>query len=177
MRYVLAHPDKVAALVLIDAAGAPITRKGAGNIGFAIARIPGVNLVARSITPRWLVERSLRQSVAVKAAVTPAMVDRYWELLRYPGNREATFTRLSRSYSRFAAADLVRINAPTLIEWGDKDPLIGPDGARFFASAIPGSSLLVYPGVGHLPMEEAPARSAADMIAFLGRHAIGAKAP
>ena len=40
-----------------------------------------------------LVEESLRGSVARQDIVDDAMIDRYWELLRFPGNREATALR------------------------------------------------------------------------------------
>ncbi|OQX35200.1 MAG: hypothetical protein B0D91_11255, partial [Oceanospirillales bacterium LUC14_002_19_P2] len=33
--------------------------------------------------------------------------------------------------------------------------------------AIPGSKLIVYPNVGHMPMEEIPEQSASDLIQFL----------
>ncbi|HQN50422.1 MAG TPA: hypothetical protein PK913_05100, partial [Phenylobacterium sp.] len=35
------------------------------------------------------------------------------------------------------------------------------------AAAIPGAKLIVYPGVGHVPMEQIPDKSAADVEAFL----------
>ena len=56
---------------------------------------------------------------------------------------------------------------PTLILWGEKDKLRGPPAARIFTSRIPGSKLVIYPGVGHIPMEETPERSATDAIEFL----------
>jgi hypothetical protein len=47
------------------------------------------------------------------------------------------------------------------------DRLIPVEHAERFHRAIPGSALIVYPGVGHLPMEEIPERSAADASRFL----------
>jgi pimeloyl-ACP methyl ester carboxylesterase len=82
--YALGHQDRLAGLVLVDAGGAPKKGTERGNIGFRIAAMPGISALAESITPRALVERSLSQSVSNQAIVTPAAVDRYWELLRYP---------------------------------------------------------------------------------------------
>ncbi len=166
-QYAMAHPERLAGLVLVDAGGAPKKGNARGNIGFKLAAMPGVNVLAESITPRFLIERSLRQSVAVEAAVTPQVVDRFWEMLRYPGNREATMIRFSTPRATLDPVRLGAIRVPTLILWGEEDPLIGVNGARWYNRAIPGSRLVVYPGIGHLPQLEAPAQSAGDAAAFL----------
>jgi pimeloyl-ACP methyl ester carboxylesterase len=40
--------------------------------------------------------------------------------------------------------------------WGAKDRWIPPAHAAEFASRIPGAKSVMYPGLGHIPMEEAP---------------------
>lgn len=165
--YAMEHQDRLAGLVLVDAGGAPKRGNERGNIGFKLAATPGINLLAESITPHSLVERSLSQSVSNQAVVTPAAVDRYWELLRYPGNREATMIRFSTPRSTHDPARLATIKVPTLILWGEEDALIGPDAARWYEQAIPGAKLIIYPGIGHLPQEEAAERSANDVKAWL----------
>ena len=45
--------------------------------------------------------------------------------------------------------------------------MIDVAAGRGLASAIPGSRLITYPGVGHVPMEQIPDKSAADVKAFL----------
>jgi pimeloyl-ACP methyl ester carboxylesterase len=59
------------------------------------------------------------------------------------------------------------IKVPTLILWGAVDPLIPLDSGKKFAAAIPGSKLIVYPGVGHLPQVEIPEKTVNDVKAFL----------
>lgn len=168
-RYAMVHPEHLRALILLDAGGAPqpAGRKGRGNIGFTLAATPGVNLLMRSITPRALIERSLRQSVANQAVVTDAAVDRYWELLRYPGNRAATAERFAAPRRTFTAEELRAIRTPTLILWGEEDKLIAVAGARWYHAGIAGSKLKTYPGIGHLPHEEAAETTAAEVRAFL----------
>ena len=160
LEYALAHPDRLAGLVLVDAGGAPQTEKAKGNIGFTLARMPGTAWLMRSITPRSLIEKSLRQSVTNKAVVTDAAVDRYWELLRYPGNRQATATRFATPQTSFTEAQLAGLKVPTLIIWGERDPLIPLSSGRWLAQHIPGARIEVLPGIGHIPMEEAPEASA-----------------
>lgn len=168
VRYALAHPEHVSALVLVDAAGAPRkAESGRGNIGFTLAAMPGVGWLARTITPRSLVERSLSQTVSNQAVVTPQAIDRYWELLRYPGNRAATAERFRTPRSPFTPDELARITAPTLVLWGAEDKLTPATGATFFGQGIKGARVKVYPGIGHLPHEEAAAQTADEVRAFL----------
>jgi pimeloyl-ACP methyl ester carboxylesterase len=165
--YALAHPERLSGLVLVDAGGAPKPGGEPGNIGFKLAATPGVNKLMGQITPRWLVERSLSQSVSNQAIVTPAAVDRYWELLRYPGNREATMIRFATPRRTFDPARLAAIKLPTLILWGEQDSLIGVEAAHWYQRSIPGSKLVIYPGIGHLPQEEAAEQSANDVSLFV----------
>jgi len=168
--YALAHPDKLTHLVLVDAAGPPEDPNKKLPIGFRIARTPGLNKLALVITPRSLFEKSLHQSVSNQAIVTPEAIDRYWELNRYPGNREATGLRFAAYSGRTRDVSKVgTIKTPTLILWGAEDKLIPVSGADWFAQRIKGSTKVVYPGIGHIPMEETPDRSAADLDAFLSK--------
>jgi pimeloyl-ACP methyl ester carboxylesterase len=167
--YALAHPEKVEAMILVDAAGAPRWEARKVPIGFKIARTPVLRDVMKVITPRSVIESSLQTSVSVKSVLTHAAVDRYWELLRYPGNREATLKRFSYTHNNHPATreKLATLKIPTLILWGEEDNLIPLRSANWFAEAIPGSKLIVYPKVGHIPMEEVPDQSAADVAAFV----------
>ncbi len=171
--YALAHPAKVRALLLIDAGGMP-PRSGdkpqASNIGFRLLRYPVGRALMRQITPRSLVRKSYEQSVADPSIVTEAVVDRTWELLRFPGNRDATVMRFQRGFADPAAAERARtISMPTLILFGKEDRIIAPSAAQSFAEAISGSEVVLMDGIGHLPMEEAPVETAAAIRDFLGR--------
>jgi pimeloyl-ACP methyl ester carboxylesterase len=169
LSYALAHPERVSALVLVDAAGAPVKREGAPPIGFRIAQTPWLRDIAAHITPRALIARTLDASVSVKSVANEAAVDRYWELLRYPGSREATMQRFAAyrpsGLTPGALAPLAK--TPVLILWGAADALIPVRAAEWFKAALPQARLTVYPGIGHLPQEEAADRSAADAAAFL----------
>lgn len=157
----VAYPDRVAGLVLVDASGPPIQEdetdeEDSGNIGFAIAMTPGINKIAEQITPRSLIKQSLEQSVSVQSVVTEEAVDRYWELLRYPGNRAATMARFSSPYDPLTKEEIASITAPALIIWGDEDRLIPVSAGRWLDEVMPDTELAIYPGIGHLPQEEAP---------------------
>jgi pimeloyl-ACP methyl ester carboxylesterase len=53
-------------------------------------------------------------------------------------------------------AALGRIASPTLLLWGEDDDLVPLPYGQAAAAAIPGSQLVVLPGVGHIPSIEAP---------------------
>jgi pimeloyl-ACP methyl ester carboxylesterase len=59
-----------------------------------------------------------------------------------------------------------RVQAPTLVVWGDRDRLVAPRLAARTAAALRNSRLLMLPGVGHVAQMEAPetvARAVAGM--------------
>lgn len=62
--------------------------------------------------------------------------------------------------------DTGRIIAPTLIVWGARDSLLSRADQEAMASEIPDARLVIYAGVGHLPVIEAPERVAADLTAL-----------
>jgi len=56
-----------------------------------------------------------------------------------------------------------------LVVWGDKDGLIPVSAAYEFEQRIPRAELAIFENVGHVPMEEVPAESAAAVRAFLSK--------
>jgi pimeloyl-ACP methyl ester carboxylesterase len=167
MRYALEHPERLDGLVLVDAGGAPIKREGGGNLAFTLAGIPGLNSILATITPRSLAERSLAQSVSNQNIVTDEMIDRYWEMARYPGNRAATLKRFSTPRTPFNAAEIAQVKVPTLVMWGEEDTLIPYQAAGWFTEHLPNATLANYPSIGHLPHEEAADETVADLRAWL----------
>jgi pimeloyl-ACP methyl ester carboxylesterase len=60
---------------------------------------------------------------------------------------------------------------PTLIIWGEGDPLIPLSSGRWLERHIPGARMEVLPGIGHIPMEEAPDASARILESWLANAA------
>lgn len=160
-------PDRVSGLVLVDAAGPPFVPESV-PLGFAIARVPVVNRIAEWVLPRGLVEQSVRSVYGDPGKVTPAVVDRYFEITLREGNRRALGLRIRDMVRGEDAAGIATIRAPTLILWGGKDRLIPPTVAKVFEHSIAGSKLVMFPELGHVPQEEDAARTVAPVRAFLG---------
>jgi pimeloyl-ACP methyl ester carboxylesterase len=161
------HPDRVNALILVDAAGFANDKPGKQPLGFVILRYRLGRMVLSKIDNRPLIEQGLKADVYDKSLIAPFIVDRFAEFQRAPGHREILMSVNAGARAGSTAELLSAIKVPTLILWGESDPLIEPAAAKKFAAAISGSTLITYPHVGHLPQLEIPQRSAADVAAFL----------
>jgi pimeloyl-ACP methyl ester carboxylesterase len=132
-----------------------------------LVRIPVLQYAMLYITPRNLFEDALKKAIADDTLVTPAMVDRHWELNRRVGNRAATLKRFQTPQDGFIEQNSSKITTPALILWGDLDTFVPRDAGEAYNAAIKGSKLVVYNNVGHLPMEEVPEQSARAVREFL----------
>jgi pimeloyl-ACP methyl ester carboxylesterase len=167
--YAKAHPYKLTGLILVDAAGAPSAAPKSLPVGFRIMAMPGVNKLATIITPRSLVEKSLYQSVSKADYITDKEVDLYWELLRYPGNRDATIKRTMarRGHETPQGTDAPTLQIPTLILWGAEDKLIPVTAVKWFEAHLPNHKTSIYSKTGHLPMQEVAEQSAKDVVSWI----------
>jgi pimeloyl-ACP methyl ester carboxylesterase len=166
-RTAVAAPPRVAALVLVDAAGPAFTPESP-PIGFVIARTPGLNRIAEWVLPRALVAQSVASVYGDPARVSSELVDRYFELTLREGNRRALGQRMSKMVIGEQAERIATVKQPTLILWGGRDRLIPPAVGRQFQQMIAGSQLVVFDTLGHVPHEEDPVRTVAPVKAFLG---------
>jgi pimeloyl-ACP methyl ester carboxylesterase len=163
----LLAPARVDRLILVDAAGYAFVPESV-PIGFALARIPSLAWLAEISLPRRLVESSVRNVYGNPAAVTPELVERYFELTLRAGNRHALTQRLRQLQPGQDAARIRELALPTLILWGGRDRLIPPDSARRFAADIAGSELVMFETLGHVPHEEDPQATVLPVRRFLG---------
>ncbi len=169
------HPERIDALILVDAAGFANDKPPSEvPLAFRILQYPIGRAFLRNIDNRPLIREGLKTDVYDKSLITPAVVDRWAEFQRAPGHRAILMNVNLGAQSAATAAQLSTIKVPTLILWGADDPLIEPAAAGKFAAAIPGSKVIIYKQVGHLPQIEIPARSAADVLEFLNTASVSA---
>ncbi len=159
------HKGLVRKLILIDSGGYPLDESGI--LAVRMARTPVLRPLVRYATPRFFVAMNIRQVYGMKARLSNDVIDRYYELLLREGNRE-TFIAMENGKSEDSSAHIKALCLPTLILWGDRDKIIPVRFAELFHRDIPGSRLIVYEGVGHVPHEEIPEKTAADVSSFLG---------
>ena len=94
------------------------------------------------------------------------MVDRYWELLRLSGNRQALIDLANTPRDPHAWEKLSRISVPSLVIWGEEDGLLPATMAATFDREINDIRSVMLKNIGHLPMEEAVNNVADRIIAF-----------
>lgn len=167
-RFALRHPERVNALILIDAAGYPMRLEGPGTLGLRLARMPVIGDLLRLAPVEGFTRSGLMGVYGDRSRVGDELVTRHAELMLRPGNRAALSARARSADPRDETwKQLPRITTPTLVLWGERDTWITPEFGRRFARDIPGATLTIYPDLGHVPMEEDPVRTARDAAAFL----------
>ncbi len=170
--FALSHPDRLRGLILVasvgprppESEGAP-PREGPPAI-FQVMANPVGRAALRTLDPRPLAEPGLKKAYVDESLVTPALVDRYVDLALAPGRREMILA--GRRGPPSASPDAVKgVSVPTLVMHGEKDTVVPVGVGRRLGELIPDSRLIVYPEAGHVPMEQIPDRSAADVRAFI----------
>jgi pimeloyl-ACP methyl ester carboxylesterase len=164
----LAHSDNLRGLVLVDPVGAPMQGRNRGSpLIFKLLANPLGQALLRNLDTRPLARPGLKAAYVDPTLVTPALVDRYVDLSRAPGHRAILLNSQGGPPEAPPAETFHAIATPTLIMHGEADALIPVSAGRWLAQAIPGARLITYPGVGHVPMEQIPDRSAQDLRLFL----------
>lgn len=166
----VAHPERVQKLILVDSGGYRFN--GSLPIGFRVAEIPVLNRIMEVTLPRFMVESSVRNVYGDPARVTPELVDRYYDLTLRAGNRAALRERFAQQDLASDFSEQIRtIRQPTLILWGARDALLVPADAERFHRDIPGSRLVMFDALGHVPQEEDPAATLVPVREFLAADA------
>lgn len=164
----LLAPQALRGLVLVDAAGWPMPA-ATPSLAFRILAHPWGRALLARIDNRSLIRQGLAAQVGDKALITDELVDRWALYQRYPGHRPILMSVAPGAQAPVTAERLAGLHLPTLVLHGEIDPILPLEHSRRFAAAIAGAELIVYPGIGHLPQREIPARSAADVAAFVAR--------
>jgi pimeloyl-ACP methyl ester carboxylesterase len=157
------QPDRVSKLVLV----AP---DGFASQGFSYGvapKVPKMLEIMQYALPRFMLKMNLAPAYGDPKALTEAMVDRYYDLMLAPGSRAALIERMRQTVLESPEGILRRIKAPVLLVWGEKDGAIPVSNAADYQRLLPTSELVTFPGIGHLPQEEDPARTILPVTIFL----------
>jgi len=168
-RYALRRPDRISGLILIDATGYPQNLSTTTAVALQIASMPVISELMRWAPIDGMVSRSLKDVYVDDTLVTPELVSRYADLMRRPGNRVALGDRARNAPPSTGWEQLRQLKVPTLIMWGGQDTWVPLSMGERFKLDIADSELIVYPNLGHLPMEEDPVTTARDALDFLRR--------
>jgi len=161
----LEHSEKVKSLTLMNALGYP---QASWPPAIAMAQWPVFDTVMAHVSPRFMYAFGLKDVYFDPSRVDEALVDRYFELSRYPGNLAAFPKRVKARLDKDASR-IAELKVPTLILWGEEDHYFPVENAYRFHADIEHSVVRVYPKTGHLPMEERPQASVAHFIEFISQ--------
>lgn len=170
--FALAQPEMVSKLILIGASGYPKESKSV-PIAFTLAKVPVLSKILTYVTPLFLVRASVENVYYDKSKVTDLLVERYFDLTRREGNRQAFVDRFRMSTDKSAYHNIKNIQQPTLILWGTQDLLIPLENAYKFHEHLPNGTLVILDDIGHTPMEESPIESLEPVIGFLNISKLG----
>ncbi|MBI3805977.1 MAG: alpha/beta fold hydrolase [Nitrospirae bacterium] len=168
----LAHPARVAKLVLIDGLPQHVMEK---------LTSPSVRRALETSAPSWLVsfgnmlfgglmiESVLQEIVHDPALLTPAVIERSNRNRQRPGLIKpimAVRENLPLWESGFATR-LGEITHPTLVIWGDEDRVFPIAVGEEVHQSIKGSRFIRIPKAGHIPQWEQPDVVNQELITFI----------
>jgi len=161
-------------LILIDAVFPEMMEGGPSGLMTLLSN-PTVGKFISKMTPRFLLKRILMDVYGSSSTLSDATVDRYYDLLRKEGNREALVlaNQETSGDDGIDRLDFIReAGIPVLVLWGQEDGWIDADHADSFKSALDLSEedVIIYEGLGHVPMEENPELTFTDLLIFLDAH-------
>jgi pimeloyl-ACP methyl ester carboxylesterase len=169
LAWAVAHPERLAALVILNTSVFPDRR---WHWGARILRTPVAGEAALRWMPRSAFRRQLRRAAA--GHLDHADIDRTYDAFG-PAAR-ATALHLYRRQGPGLLAGLpeqvraLTARVATLVLWGERDPYLPAAYAGRFGAA----TVRRHPDLGHWPHREAPARIAAELDAFLAAQGLRA---
>lgn len=181
------RPELVSNLVMVNAGGATLLSELAANVTAF-----GTELVPRYMTPRLTIRTLIKDAYADNSKVTTDLVRRYHDLLLRPGNRRAVIEIASQYADQYDGDDpafqmgtpklpseydpdphiwdeydTANVSVPTLFLWGTDDEWLPTHFGRELAEGFQNSEFVTFGGVGHVPMEESPAKTIGPLREFL----------
>ena len=173
--YSLARPERVHGLVLLGSA--PLLPGTRAPLPLRVMTTPVIgDVLARVVKPNPKMVVRLLSSVGEKDTIVrhPDLIESVVAAGRDPIASAANLAELRavispggfRPSARVSPDDLRRLTVPTLLVWGDHDPVGGMEVAQATASLIPDAQLEVLPA-GHVPWLGNPDRVSELLSGFV----------
>ncbi|HEX2913683.1 MAG TPA: alpha/beta fold hydrolase [Chloroflexia bacterium] len=164
LELVLRHPQLVEKLVLVSTSAGGLT-----NIP-ASPRLWPTMLRRQNLEVGAMARKIYTEIMGPGyAAAHPQVMEDIVKIARYrPMSKEAYSRQLRACLTHNASNRLSQVRVPTLVIHGNRDPLVPFGNGLRLARRIPGARLLVYEGVGHIPIIEQAERFNRDVLNFLG---------
>ena len=173
--YALARPERVRRLVLVGSA--PLLPGTRAPVPLRLMATPVAGALLVRVKPNEAVLRLMaamgeKDTIVRHPELLAALVATGRDPHAAAVNRAELRAVLGpfgfRSSARVRPEELRRVRVPTLLIWGDRDPVATVEAARVAAELIPQTQLAVLPA-GHVPYLGNPERTADLMSAFVRR--------
>jgi pimeloyl-ACP methyl ester carboxylesterase len=148
--YAVPKPEK---LILEDAAGHKAFHSD-GPSPLMSSLKDGASIASILYDKSLMTEAAMRENFAIKLKANDGATQR---LFRANMNVD----------SETVGDKVAAITIPTLIVWGENDPIVPLDDGKDFAAKIPGAKLVIVPKCGHAPSIERPEQFMAAVKPFL----------
>jgi len=159
MSYAAQHPQEVASLWLIDAAG--IAEAPPGELAKIIL---GTGKNPLLITKESDFPAFIRFVMSDPPYIPGSVMD---VLARARIANQDLERQVFAQIATDSVSDAVRgLKTPTLIVWGDEDRALSPGTVPILKTLLPNAQAVVMPHVGHAPMIERPQQTAEDYLRF-----------
>ena len=144
------YPEQVSKLVLIspDGYASPGIEYGKKT------EIPAIANLYRYFFSKSFLAMNLEPAYANPQTLNDGLVNRYYDLMLAPGVRGAILARMQQTVLKDPVPSLTKIQAPTLLMWGEKDAFIPISNSEDYLKVMPNAKRVSLPNIGHLPQEE-----------------------
>ncbi len=167
-------PQRIQRLILVSPAN-PFARGYQRVVKFYLSKPGGIFTRLAPFAPVPLWEYAMRRMCGRASRLHPDIGVGYRQPLRERGMTSHIRSSLQTFIAEIEALQpkLPHIRKiPTLLVWGDHDPVVELDSGRQLQQAL-GAEMVVMPGIGHLPYEEAPDAFSRIVLEFLKNRVIG----
>ncbi len=166
LAFVRRHPDRLKALVLADTRTAPDSVEGRRSRAAQAEKV-------RREGPAAIADAFLKNALgATTQAERPEVIARVKEMILAAPARGIVDALAGLAARADSAATLREIRVPTLVVCGAEDALTPVADAEAIHRGVPGSTLVILRGAGHLASLEDPAAFNRALLDFLDAHAV-----
>ena len=160
--YAAKYPDRVLSLGLFDTGGVP----SAEMSEYIMALNDGRNLLIATNREEY---NKVMELVFFKVPDWPEeqMEAGFKRTISDPELKEKIFADIISGSTPPLEAKLNKINAPTLILWGDKDRILDVSSTKILEKGLSNSKTIIMEEMGHCPQMERPEETAGYYIEFL----------
>lgn len=163
------HPETVRSLVL-HAPANPFSNLSDSIVRFYLTPVGRWFAYRVPHLPSRVQELALSHMYGNGIPVRHEALENYMSSLRVPGTVQHVLRILDNWFSdmRELGSVLEKLrDIPILLVWGTQDRAVSLESGRQLEKVLPHAEMVVLPGVGHLPHDEAPALFADTINAFL----------